>query len=416
LQRQGPGILNSKNNSSAVANKKISIVAPDLAAGGMTRAYALAQALAHAGYGVEILGVMLTKGSLYPFPPANIKVTQVSGPSTLFALLRLLARLDGDIIYAIKPRPSSYGVALLKRLINGRPVMLDIDDWELAEVSAAREQKKSVSATQAQRPRGIVTQVKKTGRHLRHLRRWLNVTDQRYIKWLDRAICKADAITVNTRFVQNLYGGIYVPQCKDTVKYDPDRYDPDDSRRHYGLADYIVLMFPGTPRPHKGLEDMLAAMGILQNPRIRLVLVGGRSSGERYIDELMKRWRQWIVRLPAFPAEEMPRVVAAAHAVVVAQRDTAIARAQFPMKLTDAMAMGKPVITTTVGDIPEIIGNTGYLVQPSSPEQLAAAVDSIVKDPQAALNRGRQARDRFVRGYSLEAVGPMLSDIIEKLS
>jgi glycosyltransferase involved in cell wall biosynthesis len=408
--------LNKKNNSSAIANKKISIVAPDLAAGGMTRAYALAQALAHAGYAVEVLGLMLTKGSLYPVPPENIQVTQVTGRSSLYGLTRLVARLDGDVIYAVKPRPSSYGVALLKRLINGRPVMLDIDDWELAELNAAREYRKSQSTTPAHKPRAIVAQLKRTGRDLLRARRLLNVADQRYIKWLDRAIGKADAITVNTRFVQNLYGGIYVPQCKDTVKYDPDRYDPDDSRRRYGLTDYIVLMFPGTPRPHKGLEDMLAAMEILQNPSIRLVLVGGRSSGASYTDELMKRWRHWIVRLPAFPAEEMPRVVAAAHAVVVAQRDTAIARAQFPMKLTDAMAMGKPVITTTVGDIPEIIGNTGYLVQPSSPEQLAAAVSSIVKDPQAALKRGKKARERFVRDYSLGAVGSVLADIIERLS
>jgi glycosyltransferase involved in cell wall biosynthesis len=121
------------------------------------------------------------------------------------------------------------------------------------------------------------------------------------------------------------------------------------------------------------------------------------------------------VRLPAFPQEQMPEVIAAAHVIVVPQRDTSIARAQFPMKLTDGMAMAKPIVTTTVGDIPEILGNTGYLVQPSNPRQLAKALQDIVEDPQAALGQGKLARERFLGNYSLGAVGPVLSGLIKTL-
>lgn len=388
------------------------MVVPDLAAGGMTRAYALAQALAHAGYAVEIFGIALSGGPLYPVPPATLKVTQVRGWRTLHSLLKLLLRLDGDIIYAIKPRPSSYGVALLKRTLTGRPVILDIDDWELADAYSASGLRGASPGVRPHGWRGVVTRLKGP---LRAVRRSFHISSHRYIHWLDRAIPGADALTVNTRFVQNRYGGTYVPQCKDTGLFDPARHDPEASRARYGLTGYSVLMFPGTPRPHKGLEDILAALDILGNPAVKLVLVGGRSSGEAYIDELLQRGRQWIVRLPTFSVEEMPRVVAAAHAVVIAQRDTPVARAQFPMKLTDAMAMAKPVVTTTVGDIPEILGNTGYLVQPSSPEQLAAAIDRILKNPEAACRRGRHARERFVGNYSLGAVSPLLSGVIERL-
>jgi glycosyltransferase involved in cell wall biosynthesis len=365
----------------------------------------------NAGHAVEIFGIALTGGPLYPVPPATLKVTQVRGWRTLHSLLKLLLRLDGDIIYAIKPRPSSYGVALLKRRLTGCPVILDIDDWEPAEAHPAAG-RPGASPARPRGRRGIASRLKGP---LRAVRRSFSISSHRYIHWLDRAIPGADALTVNTRFVQNRYGGTYVPQCKDGGLFDPAGHDPEASRARYGLTGYSVLMFPGTPRPHKGLEDILAALDILGNPAIKLVLVGGRSSGEAYIDELLQRGRQWIVRLPAFPIEEMPRVVAAAHLVVVAQRDTAIARAQFPMKLTDAMAMAKPIVTTTVGDIPEILGNTGYLVQPSSPEQLAAAIDRILKNPAAACRRGRAARERFVCNYSLDAVSPLLSGVIERL-
>ncbi|MFC1773987.1 glycosyltransferase [Pseudomonadota bacterium] len=397
-------------------SKKICIVTPDLVAGGMTRAYALAQALAHVGYDVEILGVKLSRGSLYPVPPSNIKVKEVGGYSRLYSLFRLAVKLDGDIIYAIKPRLSSYGVALLRRWLSGSPVMLDIDDWEMAELRAARDRQVT---SRAHRPHNAIDLVRRLAggvrKTMRNCRCWLNPADARYIRWLDKAICKADAITVDSRLLQAQYGGTYVPQCKDTSMYDPDKYAPECSRERCGLSAYIVLMFPGTARPHKGLEDILIAMDKLQNPNVRLVIVGGRSCSESYISELMQRWAHWIVRLPTFPQEQMPEVVAAAHAIVVPQRDTSIARAQFPMKLTDGMAMAKPIITTTVGDIPEILGNCGYLVPPSSPKQLMIVLEDILNNPQAAQDHGKQARERCLRRYSLGAVGPTLSGVIETL-
>lgn len=396
--------------------KRISIVAPDLAGGGMTRAYALAQALVHAGHEVEIMGVRLTNGLLYPVPPSNIKVTEITGHGRLYSLLKLVMKLDGDIVYAIKPRVSSYGVALLRRWISRSPVILDIDDCEVSEMNAASDRLVVSSMSASRSAKGVVGRLEGWLRSLlREYRRSLNPSSARYTRWMIKVICRADAVTVNTRYLQDVYGGTYVPQCKDTSKFDPDKYAPEDSRRRYGLSAYIVLMFPGTARPHKGLEDILVAMEALQNPDLRLVIVGGRSSGESYIAQLTRRWGNLIVRLPVFSQEKMPDVLAAAHVIVIPQRDTAIARAQFPMKLTDGMAMAKPIITTKVGDIPEILGNSGYTVLPSSPDQLEKVLKDVIRDPSAAMSRGKKARDRLVTSYSLSAVGPLLSDVIEAL-
>lgn len=397
---------------SSQKNKKVSIVAHDLAGGGMTRAYALAQALVYAGHDVEIIGVKLTGGPVYPLPPENITVTEVLGFCLPYRIWKLFLRLNGDVIYAIKPRPSSYGVALLKRSITGCPVILDIDDWEQGLMESGREENLSSSSFRS-RTGSALRSLKSRLRCYMDYRRWLNPADKRYIRWLEPVIVRADAITVNTRFLHKLYGGFYVPHCKDVSKYDPDKYNPEECRVRYGLTGYTVLMFPGTPRAHKGLEDILLAIEFLKTPNIRLVLVGGRSSSNGYVRALMERWGQWIVRLPAFSADEMPAVVAAAHAIVIPQRDTCVACAQFPMKLTDAMAMAKPILTTTVGDIPEILDGTGFLVQPSNPEELAEMLAHILRDPQAAENRGRNARERFVNSFSLGVVGPVLSAVIE---
>lgn len=374
----------------------------------MTRAYALAQALVHAGHDAEIIGIKLSKGPVYPVPPENINVTEVSGFCMVHLIWKLLTRLNGDIVYAIKARPSSYGVALLKRFIAGCPVVLDIDDWEQGE----RESRSKERASSHPPKNSILGKARSLKARLR---RWLNPNDDRYLRWMERTIPWADAVTVNTRFLHQHYGGFYVPSCKDTSIYDPDKYDPGESRMCYGLADYIVLMFPGTARPHKGLEDLLVAIETLQKPDVRLVLVGGRTSNGPYVTELIERWGRWIVRLPTFSTGIMPEVVAAAHVVVIPQRDTTIARAQFPMKLTDAMSMAKPILTTTVGDIPEILDGTGYLAQPSRPEELAEMLAHILKNPQSADNRAMKARERFIKYFSLGVVGSRLSTVIEGL-
>jgi glycosyltransferase involved in cell wall biosynthesis len=113
--------------------------------------------------------------------------------------------------------------------------------------------------------------------------------------------------------------------------------------------------------------------------------------------------------------EKMPEIVSAAHVVVVPQRDTVTAQAQFPIKLTDGMAMAKPILSTRVGDIPEILADTGYLVAPGAPEQIAEKIQWIFQNLEVANAQGRQARERCVAYYSIEAMGAILSKIIERL-
>jgi glycosyltransferase involved in cell wall biosynthesis len=234
-----------------------------------------------------------------------------------------------------------------------------------------------------------------------------------YISLGERWIPQADAITVNNRFLQQKFGGHYLPNSKDTHIFDPQRFDPEASRQKYGLSDYRVLMFPGTARPHKGLEDVLLALDSLNQPDLRLVIVGGRKP-DGYEDDLLARWPQWLIKLPRFPLDTMAEVVAAAHIVVVPQRDTPTAKAQFPIKLTDGMAMAKPILSTQVGDIPNILGDTGYLVAPSTPTELAAMLQIIFNNPEQAARRGHQARQRCIQYYSVDAMAETLGPLIQQ--
>ncbi|MFB2878423.1 glycosyltransferase family 4 protein [Floridanema aerugineum] len=384
--------------------RKISILVWNLSTNdGIIRATLLGEALKRLGYEIEIIGFIFGQ-KLYKATPDGWKIITVKGtnyPGFLKSSWELLKKIDGDLIYAIKPQPASYGIALLKKLFKRVPVILDIDDWELSW-HGGDEWKYRPSLKQFARD------ILKPEGALRRPEHPL------YLKWMENLINQADAITVHTQFLYERFGGIFVPNGKDIELFNPDKYDSQKSKVHYNLSGYRTLMFPGAPRPYKGVEDVLIALDKLNQPDLKLVIVGG-SPYDDYDDKLIEKWGNRIIKLTNYPANVMPEIVAAADIIVVPQRDNSAARAQFPLKITDGMAMAKPVLATKVGDIPKILGGTGYLVEPSSPEQIAEKIEWIFQNLEEAQEKGKQARERCVKYYSIDTMSAILAEIIQGL-
>jgi len=75
-----------------------------------------------------------------------------------------------------------------------------------------------------------------------------------------------------------------------------------------------------------------------------------------------------------------------------------------PNVILEAMSMGLPVVATRVGGIPELVqdGKTGILVKPGDPEDLAAALLTVLTDESRRQAMGMSARKRVLENHSLE--------------
>jgi D-inositol-3-phosphate glycosyltransferase len=73
---------------------------------------------------------------------------------------------------------------------------------------------------------------------------------------------------------------------------------------------------------------------------------------------------------------------------------TSFANETFGMTLAEASACARPVIATDFGGFPEVVrdGETGLLVPPRDPARLAAAIDTIIRDPDDAARMGAAGR------------------------
>ena len=85
----------------------------------------------------------------------------------------------------------------------------------------------------------------------------------------------------------------------------------------------------------------------------------------------------------------------------------------FPISILEAMSVGLPIVATNVNGIPEAIehNESGLLVEPFVPEQLASAVERLMQSPFEMKRIGVNARERVVRTFSKDAFNQKLRKI-----
>jgi len=152
-----------------------------------------------------------------------------------------------------------------------------------------------------------------------------------------------------------------------------------------------AFVFAGRLSPEKGLATLLRAVELARVP----LLVAG-SGPQR--DHLVAQAPAGVRFLGRLGGDEVDRLIASCRAAVVPSEWAENA----PMAVLEPMALGRPVVATRMGGIPEQVrdGKDGILVDPGDELQLAAALRILADDPGLALRLGRSARDRATSLFS----------------
>ena len=345
-------------------------------------------------YEVEIIGPSKSGDIWFPMKDINIPIRSYPWkryPFFVSTIRKIIKDIDADILIACKLRPTSFGIALIKKWFSKIPVILDIDDWEL----------------------GFFYHTGFWGKVGRFLN-FSNPSGLPYTWLMEYFTGYADSTIVSNHFLKNKFSGSLIYHCRDTSKLNPENFDTDSIKSKLGLKDKRIVMFLGTPRPHKGTEELFEAMEKISDPDVRLVLVGGDLSVQRHIDN-MKNNQDKVIVFPKIPFNELPDYLSAADILAIPQRDTTDTQGQIPAKLFDGMAMAKPIITTPISDIPEVLGGHGYLIEPGNSEQLANTINFIFANPEEARLKGQNARKRCQELYDLKVIEKELTSQIKKL-
>jgi glycosyltransferase involved in cell wall biosynthesis len=87
-----------------------------------------------------------------------------------------------------------------------------------------------------------------------------------------------------------------------------------------------------------------------------------------------------------------------------------------PVVLMEAMAKSLPVIATRITGIPELIedGQNGLLVTPARVDELVAAVEKLIDDPDLRRRMGQQARIQIETHFNVVTIGRQVRTLLEQ--
>jgi glycosyltransferase involved in cell wall biosynthesis len=220
---------------------------------------------------------------------------------------------------------------------------------------------------------------------LRGTRSVLHVHD--IVDRVPRHWASADVVLADSQAVADRLDGLGAHVVYCPIELDPPPVDAPWN--HNGGA---VIGFVGRIEPRKGVLDLIAAAPAIRaaSPGAEVVIVGD-DPWDAFPDYLAQvRAATDVLHVPWH--DNAPGLMRHLDVLVAPSHQE-----PFGTVLSEAMAVGTPVVATRVGGLAEVVddGVTGLLVEPGEPQALAAAVLEVLGRREAMSGAARQAARRF---------------------
>jgi glycosyltransferase involved in cell wall biosynthesis len=191
---------------------------------------------------------------------------------------------------------------------------------------------------------------------------------------------------------------------------DPADYVADDveSFRRRLMAEFDlqpedrVITFLGRKMPDKGIAYLIDAVRTLSAEMpLRLFLAGPRTDWFTQLYEAIPAAaRRRIIDLGMLSHRDKVRLLHLTDLLTLPSRYEA-----FGIVFLEAWICGVPVLGTTRGAMPSIIGSEGFLSEYGDAESLAAAIRDAFADPARLRAYGERGRDKVLRQYTWKTIG-----------
>ena len=154
--------------------------------------------------------------------------------------------------------------------------------------------------------------------------------------------------------------------------------------------------------PMKGLVPLLEAIAKLRTERdIDLIVIGQPKAKGRVAQTIERLGLGDIVTtISGVSDEELARLYGEAEVAIVPSLYEG-----FSLPAIEAMSCSVPVVATTGGALPEVVGTsgeTGLLVEPNNPEALVGAIARLLDDEGLRVRLGANGRERVMRRFTWE--------------
>jgi len=239
-------------------------------------------------------------------------------------------------------------------------------------------------------------------------------SDRAYLRPTRFAIEQSSAVTAVSRFLADetqLVFGIKKPVEVVPNFVDTNTWTPEAAERYYDRPDEErVLVHVSNFRPVKRVADVVRAFAtIQQRVPARLWLIGDGPDREHAL----------AVAADLGCSNQIEHLGVIDHLEKMLPRADLFLSASetesFGLSMLEAMSCGVPCISTAVGGVDEVLGDTGILTPLGDPDALAKAALSLLTDPARHARMSQNARNRAVEHFAADKVIRRYVEIYERV-
>ena len=227
-------------------------------------------------------------------------------------------------------------------------------------------------------------------------RRWYS-----FLRMQGRVVRRLPAVlTVSSNSLTDIVRDFRVPPERLTVVpvgVETDVFVPPSQPRVPGR----IVATASADVPLKGLVPLLEAVAKLRTERdVELVVVGRAREGGLAEQAVERLGLADAVRfVSGLPERELVDLFGSASVGVVPSLYEG-----FSLPAVELMSCATPLVATTAGALPEVVGDAALPVPPSDPEALAVAIGRLLDEPELARRLGAAGRARVVERFTWRAV------------
>jgi glycosyltransferase involved in cell wall biosynthesis len=237
-------------------------------------------------------------------------------------------------------------------------------------------------------------------------------------KWLTKMICVSERIKnsfvaqgINHSKCIVIYNGIDTT-IRPTIS-------PDKIKQGLGIKeDELLIGTVGSLIKRKRFNDLIKAVAFFRNKgsgirgqKIKCIIVGDGPEKKFLEREINRNRLDDTVLMTGFKSDAISYINAMDVFVLPSEREG------FPRVILEAMLMGKPVVTSRIAGLSELVidKKTGFLFQPGNIKELTACISSLLSSPDLRKEMGEASKKRVIENFSIEKYVNQVSRIITEV-
>jgi glycosyltransferase involved in cell wall biosynthesis len=312
-------------------------------------------------------------------------LSRLSYPALLVRLLRVLDQYRPDVVHIFKPKGFAAAAGAYLRMKGMRNIVLDCDDWE--GWGGWND---------------ILTYPWFVKEYIDRQERWM-MRSTPAVTVASRALL--DQVKAVRKQSNSVY---YVPNCGassgNMKAHEAARAQSQaEVRKELGLPDGLIIFYNGHFEP--GDDIMLfcrTATPVAERNNAAIVFVGDGPDLPKVKEFFSRHPALQVFFFPRLPYEQFIRAIWASDVTAFPYPDNPVHRSKCSLRVIDYMAMGKPVITSAVGQNKEYIvdGESGILAPAEDEDAFADKLEMLLRDRELRDKLGRNAEIRVRQRFS----------------